>query len=152
MLKASCFELPYDFGWLPGRLFNNRAFDRREIKRTAAQHDYRLVSIKSQVSELQHNLESSAAYHDHIYTGQEFLEPVRLLLTCVQEIERVIWASQKAIDTHSTEDREFNGKPPKLTFVIVRRDLGDLDFMPTLRQADNEYGLRDGVRTVSPGA
>jgi len=98
MLEAACFELPYDFGRFPGRLFDNRAFDRGEIKRTAAQHNHRFVAVKGQVSELQHNLESPAADHDYIDAGKEFLEPVRLLLTCIQEVERVVRASQKAID------------------------------------------------------
>jgi hypothetical protein len=109
MFESARFELPYDFGRFPGRLLDNCAFDRGEIKGTAAQHNYRLVPVKCQVSELQHNLESPAADHDYIDAGKEFLEPVRLLLACLQEVERVVRASQKAIDAHSAEDREFHG-------------------------------------------
>src|SRR5436190_8384782 len=121
MFEAARFQLPYDFGRFPGHLLDNRAFDRGEIKRTAAQHNHRLVAVKRQVSELQHNLESPAADHHYIDAGKEFREPVRLLLTCLQEVERVIQAGQKPIDARSAEDRKFHGRPPELT----------LDFMPT---------------------
>src|SRR5438034_4387675 len=79
MFEAARFQLPYDFGRFPGHLLDNRAFDRGEIKRTAAQHNHRLVAVKRQVSELQHNLESPAADHHYIDAGKEFREPVRLL-------------------------------------------------------------------------
>src|SRR6516162_1111134 len=115
MFEGACVELPYDFGRFPRRLFDNRAFDRGEIKRTATQHNHRFVAVKCEMSELQHNFESPAADHDYIDAGKEFLEPVGLLPTCTQEVERVIRPSQKAIDAHSAEDREFYGKPPELT-------------------------------------
>ncbi len=98
MFEAAHFQLPYDFGRFPGHLLDNRAFDLGEIKRTTAQHNHRLVAVKRQVSELQHNLESPAADHHYIDAGKEFREPVRLLLTCLQEVERVIQAGQKPID------------------------------------------------------
>jgi hypothetical protein len=56
------------------------------------------------VSELQHDFEGPAADHDYIDASEELLEPVRLLLAGMQEIERVVWPSQKAIEAHSAED------------------------------------------------
>jgi len=56
------------------------------------------------VSEFQHDIEGPAANHDYIDASEELLEPVGLLLTGVQEVERVIPASQKAVDAHSAED------------------------------------------------
>src|ERR1043166_4978596 len=127
MFEAACFQLPYDFRGFPGPPLDNRALDQREIKRTTAQHNHRLVAVKCQVSELQHNLKSPAADHYYIDAGKEFLEPVRLLLTCVQEVERVVRASKKPIDAHSAEDREFDGRPPELTsdFIPTPGSYGD---------------------------
>ena len=56
------------------------------------------------MSEFQHDIEGPAANHDNIDASEELLEPVGLLLTCVQEVERVVRASQKAVDAHSAED------------------------------------------------
>ena len=109
MLEAACFELPYDFGWFAGAVLDIRVLRRGKSKRTAAQHNHWLVAVECQVSELQHNLKSPAADNDDIDTVQEFLEPVRLLLTGVQEIERVVQAGQKAINAYSAKDRKFNG-------------------------------------------
>jgi len=50
------------------------------------QHNHRLLAVKCQVSEFQHDIEGPAADHDYIDAGEEFLEPVRFLLTCVQEV------------------------------------------------------------------
>jgi len=86
------------------------------IKWTAAQDDHKLLTVKCQVSEF-HDIEGPAADSDYIHAGEEFLEPVRLLLTGVQEVKRVVRASQKAIDAHSTEDREVYGGPPDCTLV-----------------------------------
>lgn len=79
---------------------------------TAAQYDYTPLPIKCQASQFQHNIEGPAANNNNIDAGKEFLKPMRLLATSVQEIKRVVRASQKAIDAHSTEDREFDGEPP----------------------------------------
>src|SRR5262249_40964233 len=83
MFETAAFELPYDFVWFPERLLDKPAFDRREVKRTAAQYNHWLVAVKPQVSELPHDLEGPAADHDYIDAGEEFVEPVRHLLTCV---------------------------------------------------------------------
>ena len=56
------------------------------------------------MAELEHNLEGPAADHDDVDTGEEFLEPVRFLLRSLQEVERVIRASQEAVDAYSAED------------------------------------------------
>jgi len=56
------------------------------------------------VSEFQNDFEGPAAHHHYIDTGEELLEPVRHLLASQQEIESVVPASQKAVDTHSAEN------------------------------------------------
>jgi hypothetical protein len=73
------------------------------FKRMATQHDHRLLVLKP-FSECQHDLEGFAADNNYIDIGIELLETVRLLFTGDQEIERVVWPSQKAIDAHSAED------------------------------------------------
>ena len=45
--------------------------------------------------------------------SEELLEPVRHLLARQQEIERVVSASQKAVDAHTAEDGKFYGGPPE---------------------------------------
>ena len=49
-------------------------------------------------------IEGPAANHDYIDASEELLEPVGLLITCVQEVGRVVRASQKAVDAHSAEN------------------------------------------------
>ena len=49
MFEAVRFQLPYDFGRFPGHLLDNRAFDRGEIKRTAAQHNAVNVGVYASV-------------------------------------------------------------------------------------------------------
>ena len=63
-----------------------------------------LLAVKCKMSEFHHDIEGPAANHDDIDASEELFEPVGLLLTCVQEIERVVWASQKAVDAHSAVD------------------------------------------------
>jgi hypothetical protein len=66
------------------------------------------------VSEVQDDFKSPAAHYDYIDAGKELLEPVRLLLTCLQEIEGVVRASQKAVDTHPAKNCELDVVPPEL--------------------------------------
>jgi hypothetical protein len=56
------------------------------------------------VSELQNDFEGPAAHHHYIDASEELLEPVRHVLASQQEIERIVSASQKAVDAHSAED------------------------------------------------
>jgi hypothetical protein len=81
MFEAARFQLPYDFRRFPGHLLDSRAFDRGEIKRTAAQYSHRLVAVKRQVSELQHNLESPAADHHYIDAMRLFLAALMVVAT-----------------------------------------------------------------------
>ena len=104
MFEAASFELLFDFRRFPARLFDVPACDRREIQRTAAEYNHWLLAVKCQVSKLQHDLESPAADYDRVDAGEEFCEPVRRLLTWVQEVERVVRPSQKAIYAHSAKD------------------------------------------------
>ena len=117
MFEAARLELRNDFDRFAQHLFDHFARDRRQIEWTAAQDDHMLLSVKCQVSEFQHDIKGPAADNDYIDAGEEFLEPVRLLLTGVQEVKRVVRASQKAIDAHSTKNREFDGEPPDFTLV-----------------------------------
>src|SRR5579871_4198884 len=110
MFEATRSQLPYDFGRFPGHLLHDRALDWQKIKRAAAQRDHRLVAVERQVRELQHNLERPAAHYHYIDAGKKFREPVRFLLTCLQEVERVIQSGQKTIDAYSAEDRKLHGR------------------------------------------
>jgi hypothetical protein len=103
VLEAARFELPYDFGRFTRHLLDHPFVDRRKIKRTTAQYNYRLLFVK-RLTERQYNFEGLAADHDDIDAGIEVLETVRLLLTRMQEIEGVVWPSKKTIDAHSAED------------------------------------------------
>lgn len=103
MFEAAGFELLCDFGWLARHLLDHRTFGRGEVQRTIAQHDHLLLGVEPP-SECQHNFKGLAADNNYIDAGIEFLEAVRLLSTCIQEIERVVGPSQKAIDAYSAED------------------------------------------------
>jgi hypothetical protein len=68
-----------------------------------AQHDHRLLAVKP-FAERQHDFEGFAPDNNDINASIEFFEAVRLLLTCTQEIERVVRSSKKAIDAYSAEN------------------------------------------------
>jgi hypothetical protein len=109
VFEAARFEMAYDCRGFPRRLLDNRVLDLGKIKRTAAQHNQRLLAVNCQVSEAQHNLVRPTAHHDQIDAGEEFRKPVWLLLACPQEVEPIVGASEKAIDANSAENCEFYG-------------------------------------------
>src|SRR5262249_22030612 len=80
VLEAACFEPRYNFARLTLHLFDYSVVGRRKVEPPAAQHDHRLLAVECQVSEFQHDIEGPAADHHYIDTGEELLEPVRLLL------------------------------------------------------------------------
>ena len=89
MFEAAGFELRYDFGRFARHLLDHPAFDRREIERSAAQHDHRLLAVKP-FAECQHDFEGLAPDNNDIDAAIEFFEAVRLLLASTQAIERVV--------------------------------------------------------------
>src|SRR6266513_5833572 len=82
MFEAAGFELLYDFARFARHLLDHSAFDRGEIERATAQYNYSLLSVKP-LTECQYNFDGPATDHDHIDTGVEFIETVRLLPACI---------------------------------------------------------------------
>jgi hypothetical protein len=74
-----------------------------EIERAAAQHKHGLLAV-GPLAEALHDFEGVAADHNDVDACIEFIVAVRYLTAAVEEIESVVRASQKAIDTHTTED------------------------------------------------
>jgi hypothetical protein len=103
MFEGARLELGDNLPRLARHMLDHPFLDGREIERPTAEHDHRLLAVECEVAELQHDLEGPAADHDDIDAGKEFREPVRLLLTGVQEVERVVWASQKTIDAYAAK-------------------------------------------------
>ena len=103
MFEAARFELRYNFGGFARHLLDDSTLDRRKIKRTATQHNDWFLAVKPFV-EGQHDFEGFTPDNNYVDAVIEFVETVRLLLPCIQEIERMVRPSKKAIDAHSAED------------------------------------------------